>query len=218
MKETFRQTKVSLILQGVFLLVAVPLVLTTDKANLHLWFNQWHLPFFDLFYKYITHLAEGPFIGLMVFIGLVIKFRHGVAGLIGIVGAGMLTQLFKRMVFNDHFRPAKVFEGLSNLHFVDGVLLHKMHSFPSGHSTAAFALFFFLAFLSPYRWLKVLCFCLALLTAFSRVYLSQHFFEDIVAGSVIGTTVCFVVLALLQNKKWGDIGIMTWLETKLKKS
>ncbi|HWY36960.1 MAG TPA: phosphatase PAP2 family protein, partial [Bacteroidia bacterium] len=82
---------------------------------------------------------------------------------------------------------------------------HIHHSFPSGHATAAFALFFCLAFFAGKSSSKALYFLLALTVAFSRVYLSQHFFEDITAGSFIAvffsSLVCYFFYLSGTSKK-----------------
>jgi membrane-associated phospholipid phosphatase len=52
---------------------------------------------------------------------------------------------------------------------------------------AAFAFFSFLAFCIPQkRWAALLLFLAALLVGVSRVYLGQHFEEDVLLGSVLG--------------------------------
>ena len=42
-------------------------------------------------------------------------------------------------------------------------------------------------------------FCLALLVAFSRVYLSQHFLNDIYAGSLLGTASALLAWLILSR-------------------
>ena len=212
MREAFQQCRDFLLLYAVFLVLGLTTILLSDKFELHLWFNQWNSQPTDYLFRFTTHLAEGVFIGLMVLVGLLYKVRYGIAGLFGIVASGLTTQLLKRNVFSDHFRPPKLFEGIADLHFVDGVALHKAHSFPSGHSTAAFALFLFLSFIAEHRTIKLICFLFAVLTAYSRVYLSQHFFEDIYVGSFIGTSICFLSLSIFQNQTWGDKGLLANFE------
>ncbi len=82
------------------------------------------------------------------------------------------------LVFQQQHLPLTLVQNLSEEQ-------HIHHSFPSGHATAAFALFFCLGFLAEKKINEVIFFLLALTVAFSRVYLSQHFFEDITAGSFI---------------------------------
>ena len=71
---------------------------------------------------------------------------------------------------------------------VEGVHLHHYHSFPSGHTTAAFALFMTLCLLTDKKPLHFIYFILAALGGYSRIYLSQHFAIDVFAGSIIGVT------------------------------
>jgi membrane-associated phospholipid phosphatase len=57
-------------------------------------------------------------------------------------------------------------------------------SFPSGHSATAFSVAMFLSMLYP-RW-RFAAFFAALLIAFSRIFLSQHYISDVIAGSFLG--------------------------------
>jgi membrane-associated phospholipid phosphatase len=72
------------------------------------------------------------------------------------------------------------------LHFVDGVEMATHFSFPSGHTTFAFAFFGFLALNSTKTIFKLLYLFLAVLVALSRIYLLQHFLIDTIVGSMIG--------------------------------
>lgn len=63
-------------------------------------------------------------------------------------------------------------------------------SFPSGHSTAVFAVATVIA--SAYKktvWVPVLCYSLASLTALSRIYDNDHWMSDVVMGSAIGLAI-----------------------------
>ena len=60
------------------------------------------------------------------------------------------------------------------------------NSFPSGHTTAAFAFFCALSILArKHPLLQSLFFLLAAGVAYSRMYLSQHFLADVLAGSLL---------------------------------
>jgi membrane-associated phospholipid phosphatase len=77
--------------------------------------------------------------------------------------------------------------------WVEGVELNSYFSFPSGHATAAFSMCLALAIIvGKVRWSAVFAVVAALL-AYSRVYLSQHFLQDIMAGAALGTVVSFLV-------------------------
>ena len=59
-------------------------------------------------------------------------------------------------------------------------------SYPSGHTTSAFALSTTLAESVKADWLKVLCYVPAFTTAFARIYENKHWASDVFAGAFIG--------------------------------
>ncbi len=215
MKEVVNETKAFLSFTLVWLAVGAVVMLLTEQRDLHLWFNAQNHPIADEFFKYATYMAEGVFAGAIVLMMFIYKIRYGVAATVSFAGAGLLAQLFKRGLFSDIKRPSKVFENIADLHFVQGVKLHSNFSFPSGHATEAFSIFFFLGFVSGNRGVQVFCFLCAMLVAFSRVYLSQHFFEDIYAGSILGTLYTTIIIALFHKRSWGNQGLLSAFDRKV---
>lgn len=214
MKLAWKRSSWFLVGQLLCVIPGLVVIFMTDQKELHLWFNRHHSPLADIFFRNATHMAEGLAIGFVVFLALVDKVRHGVIAFSGIILSSLITQFLKRVVFFDHYRPSKVFAGIGDLHFVQDVILHQSFSFPSGHATAAFSLFLILAWLGRNRWIQLVCLALALTVAYSRVYLSQHFFEDILTGSLIGSTVTFLIGATLLHRSWGDRGIFSYFGTR----
>lgn len=184
--------KAFLITAALLALPAMVAVATTGKLQLHAAINCCHMAWADVFFMYATHLADGlvPTAVALLFLAfgtwrsfLLLALGNGVGALI--------AQFLKRQVFNGHFRPVRFMEGLGDMHWVDGVELHHRFSFPSGHATAAFTLCMALAIAhGSRRWAPGWA-ILAAVLAFSRVYLSQHFTEDILAGATVG--VCTVL-------------------------
>jgi len=72
-------------------------------------------------------------------------------------------------------------------------------SFPSGHTITAFAVAVSLSWFYPGLAVGLL-FC-ALCVAVSRILLGMHFLSDVVAGSMIGTSLAFGAVELLKEKK-----------------
>jgi membrane-associated phospholipid phosphatase len=157
-----------------------------SKADVHIWLNQHHTAFFDVFFKYLTALGNGGFLPVFIFIMVMIKFRDAILLVVVFLLSGLVVQILKRFIFVDVARPAKYFEGVHQLYFVQNVDQLCCKSFPSGHSATAFGIFICFAFVTKKNWLKFLMLILACLVAYSRVYLSQHFLIDTMAGSFIG--------------------------------
>jgi membrane-associated phospholipid phosphatase len=75
-------------------------------------------------------------------------------------------------------------------------------SFPSGHTTIAFALASSLSAYSQHRWyVSAPLYTLAGITAWSRIYQRKHWPSDVVLGALIGTAVGYTVQWLPPQKK-----------------
>jgi len=189
----------------VFEAVGLISVLNYSKSTIHFTINSFNNQFGDVFFKYYTHVADGLTVVIIALLLGFKKIRLTIGSLIALIVASAVTQILKRQVFSDFARPSKFFEGEA-LHFVEGVTLHCCHSFPSGHTTAGFVLFFWLnVAIDKSRWALILLF-MAIGIGYSRVYLSQHHFEDIVAGAAVGTVFSLVVYSLMNQwkKPWLD--------------
>lgn len=165
-------------------------------------------PFLDSFFDYITHLGDGAFAFLVAIIFMFFNIRKSVYIILSYLGAAIVSSVLKHLVFPHIYRPHFVFQYFvrEKLVEVEGVDVLGFNSFPSGHALSAFALFFCLLFVSRSHFLKVLFFILALLAAYSRVYLSQHWLIDIYVGSIIGF--CFSLLfyvVFYHTQKWQQL-------------
>ena len=186
-----------LLITSLFLLTGLTLTLITDQQLLHLSINSFVGGSANTFFKYFTHVGDGITVAVLIVIFSLFRYRQYFAylslGLTTFAISGLFTQFLKRVIFASYPRPIKVF-GEEELILIQGVKLHGSFSFPSGHSTASFALFIFLAYVfRKTRYAQVLCAFAAILAAFSRVYLSQHFTEDIIAGGIIGISTFFLM-------------------------
>lgn len=147
----------------------------------------------DLFFGAITYLGDGYF---ALALGLLFWFlkqpKNAFLLWLNYAISSGTTQLLKRFVFADHHRPLKIIPHVQ-LHFPYGMELVYHHSFPSGHSTTVFAWATLLALFSKQKNAAWFYMSLAVLVAFSRIYLLQHFLGDTLAGSCIGfTSACLV--------------------------
>lgn len=221
MKQLLYRNRYFLLPQLLFLAVGSILLVLYSKPELHILINNYHNEWFDSFFRFITNLGNG-FIYLPVILILFHKkVKWSLIYALSLLYSNLTLLIFKQFILDNSYRPAWYFQVFENyqLHLVDGVQLHQLNSFPSGHTTTAFTVFFMLAIMSRYKISQVILFALALITAFSRVYLSQHFFGDIVAGSILGTgTVLLAYLVITcKEKAWMQIKLYKYFVPKKKK-
>jgi len=165
---------------------SITVLVLFEKQTIHLSINKLNNGFFDGFFKVVTEFGAFPFIAALTVATLFFRFRIALTAIASSLFAVVLTQFGKRVIWPDSPRPKVLFSGLDSFHVVEGVHLHSTHSFPSGHTSGAFALFLVLILYTKSPCLKVLFLLAALLVAYSRMYLSQHFLIDVTAGSFIG--------------------------------
>ena len=205
-KEYIGNNRAALILFGIIWVALLVVAVTYDKVEGHIMLNSVHNSALDLLFKGVTLL--GTMIPLGIGVGVVLfNIRKGCYIILAQVFAFIITQPFKFLFA--HKRPAALFNDL-NIEIpnaVDGIELHTAHnSFPSGHTSAAFAFFFCLVAITPakYRWVQFICVIVAWLVGYSRVYLSQHFLEDVLFGSIIGVVAAVIAYSCLYRKSWGE--------------
>jgi len=191
LSHTIHRSPGSIFLLGYVLVfpALLVLVLSVPKETIHLKMNAVHTPFLDVLMKYWTFMGDGLLLIILVTGLLLVSFRHFFRGLAAFAIGGLSAQAFKRLFFSDLPRPVKFFElsGASEqLYLVEGIDIHSWMSFPSGHSSTAFALFFALALTTRSAVAQMGLFILALGVGYSRIYLSQHFLVDVVGGSFLG--------------------------------
>lgn len=215
MKIIFVKSKAFLLPYILFILLGGMLISLKSKADIHLFINNFHTAFLDLIFPYITLLGDGITLIIVATLCLFIKYRFAIILLLSYLFSSLITQGLKHLVFEEMVRPKKFFEGIHQLYFVQGVEVHSFNSFPSGHATTAFTLFFCLSLLSKNNRLKIVLFIVALTVGFSRVYLSQHFFNDIYAGSLIGVIVSFFTFHFIENSSF--INRLKWIDQSLLK-
>lgn len=194
---------------SVFLLFVVStatIITINGKLEAQQLANSYHNNFGDYLFYYATHIVEAYFAPIILLaICFFYSFKHGFLTLIAFLLTGAITQFFKLFVFNDAIRPTGLIPDLrlipESFHFTNTL----QHSFPSGHTTAAFAVFCSLAIIiSNKKWGYVFA-IIAALIGYSRVYLSQHFFEDLLVGSIIGTLGTFTVFGFLNRFSFGKL-------------
>lgn len=106
--------------------------------------------------------------------------RAGYAGLTAFALSGIAVQIGKHTW--DRPRPLLA---LFDVRIVDEPLF--VHSFPSGHTTTAFAVLFACSIFLPR--MRYFLITLAFATGLSRVYLGVHFPLDVIYGGLVGALI-----------------------------
>lgn len=185
-------------------------LLFVEKGNMVIMLNGYHTPFTDSLFKYATFIGDGILFVPLIIGLLFIRYSYALMGAIIAVAHGLLLSFLKKIVFSGSPRPTAFFEDTSMLHFIEGVKVHTSNSFPSGHTATAFAFCLFLTFLVNKKSWGMVLFVLAFLAGYSRIYLLQHFYLDVVFGGLIGSLVTIIVWKIFANKT-----SPAWLDKKL---
>lgn len=162
-----------------------------DKGDILLLINQNHQPILDVYFKFITLFGDGLIFLPLAIIFLFVRFKYAILTAAIFLLHGLPVVIIKNFIAPNMSRPKAFFTDTSVLHFIDGVYVNTSHSFPSGHTTTAFAVFFLLHQMTKHKTLKYICVFIAFSIAISRVYLLQHFAIDVIIGAFIGYSAFF---------------------------
>ena len=197
-------------------------LLVISKAELHLILCQPHTVFLDSLVPVYTNLVNWlPYLVVL----LLLFYRAGWATYLAsnLLLSTLIVQPIKHIVHAP--RPLTWFaEHMPDvsLPLVEGVRMNYWLSFPSGHTTTFFVLFFTLSIIlcaeniKGKNILSFICFLCASFGAYTRIYLSQHFALDIFAGILIAvfstlSLYYFLVLKTKNTRFWN------WNVQKLRK-
>lgn len=175
------------------------------KGQEFLILNEIHNPSLDGFFKWITFLGDWPAY-LIALIFLVPKYK--LKGVLLVCSLSILVPVSSHWAksYFKHPRPSLFFKDkveFEHLYLIKGVKLHDgLTSFPSGHTLSAFAVFSLLAFYTKKNGLcSILCLKAAILVGISRIYLLQHFVEDVLMGSFLGLLLAMFIYYFSSHPK-----------------
>ena len=206
-----------------FLVVCIAFILILyPKAELHLMLCQHHTPFLDAIVPIFSNLVDWlPY--MVVILLLIYRAGWSIFLAANLLLSTLIVQPIKHIIHAP--RPLTWFaENMPDvsLPLVEGVWMNYWLSFPSGHTTTFFVLFFSLSIIlcteniKGKNILSFVCFLCASFGAYTRIYLSQHFALDIFAGiliAVVSTLILYYFLVL----KTKNTRFWTWNVQKLRK-
>jgi membrane-associated phospholipid phosphatase len=216
MIRIIREYSLSFVLYAGFLLMGSLLLASVPKLELHVLLNSWHSTCSDTFFRFFTWLGNGWFAVVFSLLFLLVRFRYFLMLVLSFLVSGGLAQFLKRLVFPGALRPAAYLDQMPELDLVAGVDLHHALGFPSGHTTTAFAVLVLTGFLINREYAVFIGMLAAILAGLSRVYLSQHFLIDVLAGSLLGVFSALFFYWYFRNFKsaWMDQSLIGVLRKK----
>jgi undecaprenyl-diphosphatase len=159
----------------------------------------WRPPGGEFAGQILTRLGDGALdIGLPCVLAIIGWWRgdrtRSVRGWLGgatVAGAGLVQVFLKHVACRA--RPSAAGAGAFFSEFPCVPAAYAVASFPSGHTTTAFALATLLALWYPRGAIGFLG--LAGVVGFTRVFLGAHFPSDVLAGAALGTAVALIAYA-----------------------
>ena len=133
-------------------------------------------------------------------------------GIGSFVSMSCMVQGMKRIAFSDQLRPIALIPKEVHLYLVEGIVPDTYLSFPSGHAATIFTATCLVHLLMRKKsaWYSVTLFLVAAVVAYSRVYVCQHFYQDVYVGAWVGTWTTILVYFLLTSWQGSD-----WLNQSL---
>ncbi len=163
------------------------------------------MPILDKIMFIITSLGNAGFIWILIVIVFILIKRYrkmGVTMAISLFMNFLVVNCFLKPIFN-RSRPFEVSQEILNSIMIS---LPQDNSFPSGHTSAAFAVAMVCYLCNKKIGSFLICF--AFLMGLSRLYFSVHFPTDVIFGVIIGifTSIVAYKIYFEKNEKnsWQD--------------
>ncbi|MBL4799634.1 MAG: phosphatase PAP2 family protein [Oleispira sp.] len=181
----------------IVLFASAYLVLQALDANQSLFFSVNYASqqiLSDALAAHLTELGNGALVGVLALLLVILspdvaKRFLFITLLAAVVIAGL------KQLFNDP-RPAGILS-IEEFHIIGDVL--KKYSFPSGHTTTAFAMAGFVLLTYQNLALRSTALVLAILAGFARISVGAHWPEDVFSGAALGLILAFIGAYLSQQ-------------------
>lgn len=162
-------------------------------------FIQAHMrsPFLDKIMPFITHLGAGGVLFIIFVIVLMCTKKYRREGF-SAAAALTLSFVFCNILIKNIVARTRPFDINTSIELL--IRPPVDYSFPSGHTAAAFAVATALL-LCKNKLLGIPVLIIAVLIAFSRLYLYVHFPSDVLGGMILGIIVAFAA-NMIVNKMW----------------
>lgn len=175
---------------------------TIDNTILKFVENNMHTLILDRLMILITTLGNGGLIWAIVCVFLILNIKYRKIGIIALASLGLSAFLGEVIIKNivERVRPTADVMTVANL-----IVKPLSYSFPSGHSASAFAVAGVLSYY--FKKYSVCFYSLAVLIAFSRIYLYVHYPSDVAGGIILGLLCSRFAIFVAEKIKFSNRGI-----------
>ncbi|MCH8905396.1 MAG: phosphatase PAP2 family protein [Bacteroidetes bacterium] len=204
---------ISFILPYLLLLILATFILIVKPKGFTVyWMFEHRIGILDQFFYYVTYLGSGLFSLGIILLLLLFKFRYAILAALCFGVSGLVAMSLKNIL--NLPRPLKYFELTPDMVAINDLSINSHLAFPSGHTTSAFALCYFLTLIGKKSMLSFSLLIIAVLVGISRIYLFQHFLEDVFFGSLIGLMTSYLIYHFIKSPSrldrisWIDKGVL----------
>lgn len=163
-------------------------------AQILLWIQAHRVPALNPVMVGITLLGSGGIVWIAILLLLLIRKDTRRYGLTGAVSLGVGFAVY--FILNHIVQRTRPFIAVKGLALLGSKPLG--YSFPSGHTTTAFAVAVVLFLCLPGKF-GIPALVLAALISLSRLYIGVHYPTDVLAGFLIGTITAVIVHAFMMR-------------------
>ena len=192
LKDIFVSNRLFFTVFAFFFIVGLIFLLVKGKAGAFVFLNPYHQNALDTFFVYLTFLGDGGFSVIVIVLFLVMRRWSPAIQILASFLLSALLSLILKNIFSMP-RPKQFFAPGQYAYFIDGITHTGFASFPSGHTTSIFALATMLALLEKNKKASVGYLLGAVAVGYSRIYLGQHFLNDVLMGSTVGLVISILV-------------------------
>lgn len=161
-------------------------------GKLLLWIQTLHLGWLDPLVATFTSLGNAGMLWIVLSLAMVCWRPTRKAGILALLAMalGLLVTNLTIKPLVERPRP------WLDLPITPLVVEDDPHSFPSGHTCAAFAAGLSWLRALPWKWGRVLAAVMAVCMGLSRLYVGVHYPSDVLAGAVIGSACAWIAWKL----------------------
>ncbi|WP_300383881.1 phosphatase PAP2 family protein [Clostridium sp.] len=158
--------------------------------------DNFNSPIMDKIMVIVTSLGNGGLIWILISLALMIKPKYRRVGIMSIC-ALILTTIIGEGILKNLVKEERPFISLPDIKLL--ITPPTSFSFPSGHTGSSFAVAGVLG--SKIKKSRFYVFALAILIAFSRLYLYVHYPIDVIVGIILGLFCAKIVLYIFKRRE-----------------